>query len=246
MQDTNIGRVAALWRYPVQSLRGERVEALSVGADKPIGDRGYGIFDPEAGHIAISARGKRRWRPLVTWSARYLSEPEADKPLPPVEITFEDGSTLRSDGPNVDATLAARLGWDAKFVQVAESVPAYKHAPIHALTSATLETLQRLYPSGRFDPVRFRPNVFIETEARDGFVESNWLNRTLAVGATRLTIDENTVRCVMTTLPQGDLPQDAGILATVTEANKQHAGVYCGVTTQGTIRIGDPVVLQAA
>ena len=246
MQDTNIGRVAALWRYPVQSLRGERVEALSVGADKPIGDRGYGIFDPEAGHIAISARGKRRWRPLVTWSARYLSEPEADKPLPPVEITFEDGSTLRSDGPNVDATLAARLGWDAKFVQVAESVPAYKHAPIHALTSSTLEPLQRLYPSGRFDPVRFRPNVFIETEARDGFVESNWLNRTLAVGATRLTIDENTVRCVMTTLPQGDLPQDAGILATVTEANKQHAGVYCGVTTQGTIRIGDPVVLQAA
>lgn len=246
MPDTNIGRVAALWRYPVQSLRGERVEQLTVGENISVGDRGYGIFDPEAGHIAVSARGKRRWRPLVTWSARYLAEPVADKPLPPVEITFEDGSTLRSDAPDVDATLAGRLGWDARFVRVAESVPAYKHAPIHALTSATLETLHRLYPSGRFEPARFRPNVFIETEARDGFVESNWLNRTLAVGGARLSIDENTVRCVMTTLPQGDLPQDAGILATVTEANKQHAGVYCGVTTPGTIRIGDPVVLHAA
>ena len=246
MPDTNIGRVAALWRYPVQSLRGERVEALDVGTERPTGDRGYGIFDPEAGHIAISARGKKRWRPLVTWQARYLSEPVADKPLPPVEITFEDGTALRSDASNVDATLAARLGWDAKFVRLSESVPAYKHAPVHALTSATLETLHRLYPSGRFEPARFRPNVFIETEVRDGFVESNWLNRTLAVGATHLTIDEHTVRCVMTTLPQGDLPQDAGILATVTEANKQHAGVYCGVTTPGTIRIGDPVILHAA
>jgi len=246
MSDTIIGRVASLWRYPVQSLRGERVEALNVGADMSIGDRGYGIFDPEAGHIAISARGKKRWRPLVTWSARYLSEPEADKPLPPVEMIFEDGSTLRSDASDVDAKLAARLGWDAKFVAVAESVPAYKHAAIHALTSATLATLQRLYPTGRFEPPRFRPNVFIETEARDGFVESEWLGRTLAVGGTRLTIDENTVRCVMTTLPQGDLPQDAGILATVTEANKQHAGVYCGVTLPGTIRLGDPVILHAA
>lgn len=246
MSDTKIGRVASLWRYPVQSLRGERVEALNVGADMSIGDRGYGIFDPEAGHIAISARGKKRWRPLVTWSARYLSEPEADKPLPPVEIIFEDGSTLRSDASDVDAKLAARLGWDAKFVAVAESVPAYKHAAIHALTSATLATLQRLYPTGRFEPPRFRPNVFIETEARDGFVESEWLGRTLAVGGTRLTIDEHTVRCVMTTLPQGDLPQDAGILATVTEANKQHAGVYCGVALPGTIRLGDPVILHAA
>lgn len=246
MPDTTIGRVAALWRYPVQSLRGERVEALSVGADISVGDRGYGIFDPESGHIAVSARGKKRWRPLVTWSARYLVEPVAGAKLPPVEITFDDGTRLRSDAADVDAQLAARLGWDAKLVQVAQSVPAYKHAAIHALTSATLATLQRLYPSGRFEPPRFRPNVFIETEARDGFVESGWLGQKLSVGGTRLTIDEHTVRCVMTTLPQGDLPQDAGILATVTEANKQHAGVYCGVTTPGTIRIGDPVVLHAA
>ncbi len=246
MPDTRIGRVAALWRYPVQSLRGERVETLIVGTEKSVGDRGYGIFDPEAGHIAISARGKRRWRPLVTWSARYLAEPQADAPLPPVEIGFDDGSKLRSDAPDVDAQLAARLGWDAKFVRIADSVPAYKHAPIHALTSATLETLHRLHPAGRFEPPRFRPNLFIETEARDGFVESDWLGRQLSVGGTRLKIDEHTVRCVMTTLPQGDLPQDAGILATVTEANRQHAGVYCGVTQPGTMRLDDPVILHDA
>ena len=50
----------------------------------------------------------------------------------------------------------------------------------------------------------------------------------------------------MTTLPQGDLPLDAGILAAVTESNRQNAGVYCGVARPGTIRIGDPVVLHDA
>jgi MOSC domain-containing protein YiiM len=48
----------------------------------------------------------------------------------------------------------------------------------------------------------------------------------------------------MTTLQQGDLPQDAGILATVTETNKQHAGIYCGVRQAGTLRLGDPVRLE--
>jgi uncharacterized protein YcbX len=244
MPERKIGRVAALWRYPVQSLRGERVETLSIGEARPLGDRGYGIFDPEAGHIAVSARGKRRWRLLVTWQARYLAEPVAGAPLPPVEITFEDATRLRSDAPDIDARLAERLGWDAKFVKLAESVPAYKHAPVHALTSATLATLQRHYPGGRFEPPRFRPNLFIETEETEGFLESGWVGKALSAGEALLTIDEHTVRCVMTTLPQGDLPQDAGILATVTEANKQHAGVYCGVARPGRVRIGDPVMLS--
>lgn len=244
MTDRTIGRVAALWLYPVQSLRGEPVDALAIGEAGPVGDRGYGIFDPNAGHIATAARGKRAWRPLVTWSARYLGRPAADATLPPVEIRFDDGATVRSDDPGIEAILAERLDWDAKLVRRAESVPAYEHAPVHALTTATLAAFAKHYPSGRFEPGRFRPNVFIETEGLDGFCESGWLGAKLAVGETGLTIDEHCVRCVMTTLPQDDLPKDPGILATVTETNRQHAGIYCGVSNPGTIRIGDPVILS--
>jgi len=243
MSERKIGHVAALWRYPVQSLRGERLEALDVTEAGPVGDRGYGIFDPERGSIVSAANGKRKWRPLVTWSARYRGEPAVGKDLPPVEITFEDGIRIGSDSSELDATLAGRLGWDARFVERAKSVPAYEHAPIHALTTATLEACARHYPAGRFSPERFRPNLFIETDGLEGFAESQWLGRRMTVNGVNLSIDEDCVRCVMTTLPQGDLPKDPGILAAVTEANKQHAGVYCGVEGTGTIRIGDPVTL---
>ncbi|MEX1109031.1 MAG: MOSC domain-containing protein [Dongiaceae bacterium] len=243
MTDETIGRVAALWRYPVQSLRGERLDTLEIGPKGPIGDRGWGIFDPEAGHIAISARGKKKWRPLITWQARYVREPKLDAPLPPVEIEFEDGTRLTSDRADIDAKLADRLGWPGQFVEVAKSVPAYEHAHVHALTRATLETFAKHYPSGRFEPERFRPNMFIATEGLSGFVESGWIGSALQAGRIGLAIDEHCIRCVITTLPQGDLPQDAGILATVTETNKQHAGIYCSVRQEGTLRLGDPVLL---
>ncbi|MDZ4736591.1 MAG: MOSC domain-containing protein [Rhodospirillaceae bacterium] len=242
----NVGRVATLWRYPVQSLRGERLDTLEIGPKGPIGDRGWGIFDPEAGHIAISARGKKKWRPLVTWQARYVREPKLDAPLPPVEIEFEDGTRLMSDRADIDAKLADRLGWPGQFVEVAKSVPAYEHAHVHVLTSATLETFAKHYPSGRFEPERFRPNVFMTTEGLSGFVESGWIGSALQAGRIGLDIDEHCVRCVITTLPQGDLPQDAGILATVTETNKQHAGIYCSVRQAGALRLGDPVLLTRA
>jgi hypothetical protein len=244
MSDETIGRVAALWRYPVQSLRGERLDTLAIGSKGPLGDRGWGIFDPEAGHIAISARGKKKWRPLVTWQARYVREPKDDAPLPPVEIEFEDGTRLTSDRADIDAKLADRLGWPAQFVQVAQSVPAYQHAHVHALTTATLKTFSKHYPSGRFEPERFRPNLLIDTDGLEGFAESAWIGSALQAGRVRLAIDEHCIRCVMTTLPQGGLPQDAGILATVTETNKQHAGIYCGVRQAGTLRLGDPVRLE--
>ena len=60
-----IGEVAGLWRYPVRSLRGEALRCLPVGLDGVVGDRAYGIADPEIGELVSSSQGKRRWRGLV-------------------------------------------------------------------------------------------------------------------------------------------------------------------------------------
>ena len=68
LRGTKIGEVAALWRYPVRSLRGEKLDALEVALGGVVGDRAYGIADPEIGELVSSAQGKRRWRGLVTLS----------------------------------------------------------------------------------------------------------------------------------------------------------------------------------
>lgn len=117
---------------------------------------------------------------------------------------------------------------------------------VHVLTTATLDRLRELYPSGRFEVRRFRPNVVVHTA--DGvadFVENAWIGRTLALGETvRLSITGPCPRCVMTTLPQGDLPRDVGILRTAAQENQAHVGVYASVARGGTVRRGDEVRLE--
>jgi MOSC domain-containing protein len=69
---------------------------------------------------------------------------------------------------------------------------------------------------------RFRPNIVIEASSgAKGFVENEWIGHTLAIGdEVRLSITGPCGRCVMTTLPQGDLPKDPGILRTAAQQNK--------------------------
>ena len=117
---------------------------------------------------------------------------------------------------------------------------------VHLLTTATLERLRELYPKGRFEPRRFRPNVIVQLESGEtGFVENAWVGRTLAIGANvRMNVTAQSGRCVMTTLPQGDLSKDPGILRTAAEHNRANIGVYAAVMCGGTIRRGDTVRLE--
>ena len=119
-------------------------------------------------------------------------------------------------------------------------------AVVHLLSTATLERLRELYPAGRFEVRRFRPNVVVETDASvKDFVENAWIGRVLAIGdMVRLSIIGPCPRCVMTTLPQADLPRDNGILRAAAQHNRANVGVYATVVHGGTIRRGDAVRLE--
>jgi uncharacterized protein YcbX len=63
-----------------------------------------------------------------------------------------------------------------------------------------------------------------------GFVENDWIEHTIAIGdEVRLRVTGGCPRCVMTTLPQGDLPRDPGILRAAAQHNQANVGVYAGV-----------------
>jgi uncharacterized protein YcbX len=122
----------------------------------------------------------------------------------------------------------------------------FDSAVLHILTTATLDRFRELYPQGRFEARRFRPNIVIATPPEaSGFVENNWAGRTMAIGdEVRLEIIRPCYRCVMTTLPQSDLPRDLGILRTAAHHNGAHVGVLAAVRRAGTIRHGDIVRLE--
>jgi uncharacterized protein len=120
-------------------------------------------------------------------------------------------------------------------------------ATVHLLTTATLKRLREFYPQGRFEVERFRPNIVVESPAGEqGFAEDAWIGKTLVIGdEVRLSVTGPCGRCVMTTLAQGDLPNDSGILRTAVQRNQGNVGVYAAVVHGGTIRSGDKVRLCA-
>jgi len=116
-------------------------------------------------------------------------------------------------------------------------------AVVHLLTTATLDRLRELYPQGRFEVRRFRPNIVLKPASDEkAFIEDAWIGHTLAIGdEVRVSVTGHCGRCVMTTLPQGDLPGDPGILRTAARHNQVRVGVYAAVVRGGTIHRGDPV-----
>jgi hypothetical protein len=117
---------------------------------------------------------------------------------------------------------------------------------IHLLASGTLAHLRALIdPDVQIDPRRFRPNMIIGTPpGGEGFLEDDWLEGTLEVGeSVRLVQMRSTTRCVMTTHRQDELERDLRILRAIAQHHHDHLGVWASIGAEGTVRVGDPVVL---
>ena len=193
--------------------------------------------------------------------------------IPPVQITLPENTIVTTEQSDIDQTLSAALGrevtlnmsapeaptleeyWpdveglDHRETVTEEEMPAdtfFDFAVVHVLTNNTIERLRELYPEGRFEVRRFRPNIVVESASDERtFIENSWIGRTLTLGdEVRLSISGPCPRCVMTTLPQGDLPKDVGILRTAAQHNEAHVGVYAKVLQGGTVRRGDLARLQ--
>ena len=240
---SEVGRVSELWRYPVQSLQGESLPALEVTTQGVVGDRGYSIVDDT--NIGGTA-ARPPWKNLIGWRARYLAEPKAGGELPKVEITFDDGTQMFSDDARLGAAISERLGRRGRLaVTAAPDVKRpYVASPCHLLTSATLKALSAAYPSGRFVSQRFRPNVTLDCGAAVGFLESEWIGRSLTIGPLVMKGTEHCLRCALTTRPQGDLPKDPGILHTAQQHNQNRVGIYTDVVAPGIVRVGDNAAVQ--
>ena len=172
-----------------------------------------------------------------------------DQYHPDVEGADPGGNRNTVVAQKLGAALFAALGMESP-VPVGSFFDVF---PLSVLTTSTLARLNELRPESRFDERRFRMNVIVKTE-RPGFIENDWVGRELGLGdGARLNVALLDPRCVMTTLAQGDLPQDTDVLRTLVRHNRVQvgdlgqfpcAGVYAVVAAPGTVRTGDRVVLN--
>jgi uncharacterized protein YcbX len=117
--------------------------------------------------------------------------------------------------------------------------------PLHLLSTASLRALAARTPGARIDVRRFRPNLVVEpAETADWPIETVWCGKTLRFGGVQLKIEIPCPRCVMTTLPQDDLPKEPSVLRSIVRDMQQSLGVYASVRTPGSVRVGDAVTLE--
>jgi uncharacterized protein len=94
-----------IWRYPVKSMIGERLDVAVLTELGVLGDRGWAPRDEVRGGI----RGAKKIASLMRLAARYLEEPTAASPVPHVEIDLGNGTTVRSDDIEVHDRVSAAL-----------------------------------------------------------------------------------------------------------------------------------------
>lgn len=274
--------VSTLWRYPVKSMMGEELNASEIDALGVVGDRAYALVDKETGKV-VSAKNPKKWPDYFGYRAAFQTPPRKGE-LPPVWITLPSGKVLRSDQPDIDAELSDSLSrpvslqgaapespsleqfWpeyegqsnEVSQEAVAGDAPAgtfFDYSVLHLLTTNSIDQLRSLYPQGRFEVRRFRPNLVIDAGGGPGFVENDWVGKTLRIGeSVRLKITDPCPRCVMPTLAQGDLPKDNGIFSQGIAQNRvlvpfagkalPSVGVYAKVLASGVVRRGDAVVIE--
>jgi hypothetical protein len=270
-----VGSVAALWRYPVKSMMGEELNSSEVTDRGLLGDRQFAVVDRATGKVGGAKNPRKwgnffdfraayaepphtgaRISPVritlpdgtVVATAQGDLEQVLSRAFGRDVVLQEARPGGKPSGAVAEEYWPDMAGLDHRDTVTDFEMPAgtfFDIAVVHLLTTATIDQLRALYPQGRFEARRFRPNIVVSTGPEDrGFAENDWIGRTVAIGGNvRLAITEPCPRCVMITLPQDDLPKDSGILRAAAQHNAVNVGVYASVLSGGTIRRGDAVAL---
>lgn len=244
-------RVAQVWRYPVKSMLGERLDAIELDEAGVVGDRAFGLRDSTTG-VVLTARTAR---PLLHVKARLIDDR--------VCITLPDGRTLLGDDEHTDLALSAHVRTPVHLARAKADETATFEAPgefsdgsaptvqwrsrpgtfndghpVHLLTTASLRGGGALHPEGEWDARRFRPNILVESDG-DDFPEDGWAS--IRIGSVGLEVYKRTTRCAMTARAQPGLDDDLGIPEALARNRRSRLGVYARVTVGGTVALGDEV-----
>lgn len=278
-----IGTIAELSRYPVKSMLGESLQQAMVTTSGLFGDRAFALIDVKTGKVA-SAKLPHRWRKLLEYKACYADK-NGDNPcvIDPdgreLNILADSFNTEMSAGLGREVVLAAQRqagqsldradpdsvldkGDDgqaeSKLMELGAAAPEggfFDFAPLHIVTSPSLDEIAAITASGRRDTARFRPNIVIEYREGAPFAENMWAGGTLKIGTVKLQVIVPTPRCAVPTLEHGPLKPDPNLTrelgkvnpVEIPEAGKLAClGVYAKVTETGQIAIGDEVQFSPA
>jgi uncharacterized protein len=227
--------VEQIWRYPVKSIGGERIESTRADAEGVQGDRVWAVQDA-AGKLGSGKDSRRFTRifGLLGLTARYVDLAE-----PPI-VTDRDGTDYPVATGAADEflrTLAGKRVW----VRRDTGMMHFDGVPFTLVGTATLDWLAAQLPSVQVEARRLRPNLVVRTS--EPFEEEAWLDQPVQIGTTEAVLEVILPRCVMVGMAQPGLARSNAVLKRIAARTDNPLGMAIGgqLTRPGTITVGDPV-----
>ena len=235
-----LGRISAIFRYPVKSMAGELLDVAKLSWHGIEGDRrlAFRRLTDKSGFPWLTAS---KLPQLLLYKPVRLDSNANSKngELLPTHVRTPDGKEYELRSDELREELSNRYGSDVELMHLKHGI--FDEACISVISLGTVHCVER--ESGRdVDLRRFRPNVVIETDSAEPFEEDRWVGRTLMFGegnsgaALRVTMRDE--RCVMVNLDPDTAERDSAVMKTVVRLNQNYAGVYGTVVRAGELRVG--------
>jgi len=236
-----IGHVEAIFRYPVKSMRGQRLEVANMGWHGIDGDRrlAFRRVDDRSGFPWLTAS---KLPELILFSPQHRKD-SAEEDVP-MYIRAPDGGEMAVFGDELTAEVGRRYGAPVQMMQLKQGI--FDEACISVITSDTVREIGRLAERS-LDIRRFRPNVAVRLLRPVPFQEDEWLGSVLSFGekddAPAITVTMRDVRCSMVNLDPDSAAAAPEVLKTIVRANQNNAGIYGAVTCVGRLSVGQSIFL---
>ncbi len=237
-----IGRIEAIYRYPVKSMRGEPLDSATLGWHGLEGDRRLAFR-------RLGERGEFPWLNASRLPELLLFTPQrredGDGGALPTHVRTPEGDMLPLFGEALAAEVGRRHGAPVEMMQLKHGI--FDDASISVIASETVREIGRL--AGRSADIRrFRPNIVVRSTRAVPFEEDQWLGGVLTFGeaddAPAVTVTLRDLRCVMVNFDPDDASPAPEIMKAVVRATQNHAGIYGTVTRTGQLAVGQVIVLH--
>ncbi|MDQ6892638.1 MAG: MOSC domain-containing protein [Acidobacteriota bacterium] len=239
-----IGHVEAIFRYPVKSMAGERLEVAKLGWHGIDGDRrlAFRRMDDRSGFPWLSASRV----PELVLFAPHRRENEAPGELP-TQVRTPDGEEMPVFGEELAAEVGRRNGAPVQMMELRHGI--FDEASISVIAVDTVGEIGRL--SGRtLDLRRFRPNVVVRLLRPGPFQEDEWGGGVLSFGegdnAPAIAVTMRDLRCSMVNIDPDSAILAPEVMKAIVRATRNNAGIYGTVIRIGRLAVGQTIFLRAA
>ncbi len=235
-----VGRVAALWRYPVKSMAPETVSSSEVSWHGLAGDRRWGFTSDRRAQSGFPWLTIRDRPVMVRYRPRCADPARPD--LSPVVVTTPTGAELEVTDPALAAELGGGAGTGVRAVKLDRG--AFDTLPLSLLSTQAVASLGAL--AGRpVDGRRFRPNLVIDAPGPDPFPEEAWVGWTLGIGDAIVRVDARDRRCVVVNVDPTTAAKDPTVFRAIARHRSARLGVYAATVRPGHVAVGDLVTVVA-